>query len=579
MATKQQGQDTAMGSQFDLLTAHSASSFTDSDQGVSLEVKHILKGLSQFGKTVGGAFAFKKVDLQGNELTDVIILEEYEHLEHINLRDNLLRDLRTLQSITHLLIIDASGNKIESLQAVPTLLSLVQLDLSSNMITGLENISRFSSLRTLDLSSNGITSIDELKECNSLETLILDNNRLRNLGNIELPGVQTLSVRNNAIQSFVGLENFPSLNKLTMSDNGLRSVKTIVHGLACPLVDLDLAANDLNDVTDLTILMQFPSLNSLKLEGNPICSMPSYPASVLCRLERLSFMDGSVITEKSRVRVQNEIDPPLHVLLAVEHANRLKNYIRRPIRIHAHDLNDSLSMYRPIVLAGPMGAGKSVLMQQLVERHPEGFEITNTYVALGKKPDADTADASDQLAHEGQHVHFVEDDEMRTMIDKGVFVRTAAIAYRTFSGISVDDVEEIAGRQKHALIECDLEGVQLLKRTYLNAFYVLIMPPSSAVQELRLRGKMDGEVQELALKVAKANFHHDTVFDENKALFDLHVVNHESNEAYRRLFHSLAHALLLEKCKSRNRVDCPQPTQGVSSATNSGPSNSATLMT
>ncbi|KAJ3702955.1 hypothetical protein LUZ61_006660 [Rhynchospora tenuis] len=114
------------------------------------------------------------------------------------------------------------------------------------------------SVETLDLSRNRFTKVDNLKKCIKLRYLDLGFNQLRSITMLtEVSSrIVKLNLRNNALSLLRGLEYMKSL------------------------VGLDLSCNIISSFSELEVLGSLSSLETLWLEGNPICYARWYRAHV-----------------------------------------------------------------------------------------------------------------------------------------------------------------------------------------------------------------------------------------------------------------------------------------------------------
>ncbi|XP_072991754.1 uncharacterized protein [Typha latifolia] len=132
-------------------------------------------------------------------------------------------------------------------------------------------------VETLDLSRNHFAKVDNLRKCMKLRNLDLGFNHLRSialLGEVSCRIVK-LVLRNNALTTLHGIENLRSL------------------------VGLDLSYNIISSFSELEILSSLSCLQSLWLEGNPICFARWYRAHVFSFFsspEKLKLDDKGIST-------------------------------------------------------------------------------------------------------------------------------------------------------------------------------------------------------------------------------------------------------------------------------------------
>nr|XP_009773244.1 PREDICTED: uncharacterized protein LOC104223492 isoform X1 [Nicotiana sylvestris] len=121
-----------------------------------------------------------------------------------------------------------------------------------------ESLQLLPAVETLDLSRNKFAKVDNLRKCTKLKHLDLGFNHLRNVASfIEVScHIVKLVLRNNALTTLRGLENLKSLQ------------------------GLDISYNIISNFLEMEILAGLSSLQSLWLEGNPLCYARWYRAQV-----------------------------------------------------------------------------------------------------------------------------------------------------------------------------------------------------------------------------------------------------------------------------------------------------------
>ncbi|KAK4350098.1 hypothetical protein RND71_029411 [Anisodus tanguticus] len=116
-----------------------------------------------------------------------------------------------------------------------------------------ESLQLLPAIETLDLSRNKFAKVDNLRKCTKLKHLDLGFNHLRNVVSSH---IVKLVLRNNALTSLHGIENLKSLQ------------------------GLDISYNIISNFLEMEILAGLSSLQSLWLEGNPLCYSRWYRAQV-----------------------------------------------------------------------------------------------------------------------------------------------------------------------------------------------------------------------------------------------------------------------------------------------------------
>ncbi|KAJ4820031.1 Outer arm dynein light chain 1 protein [Rhynchospora pubera] len=147
------------------------------------------------------------------------------------------------------------------------------------------------SVETLDLSRNRFTKVDNLKKCVKLRHLDLGFNQLRSITMLtEVSSrIVKLNLRNNALSLLRGLEYMKSL------------------------VGLDLSCNIISSFPKLEVLGSLSSLETLWLEGNPICYARWYRAHVF------SFLSDPVKVKLDDKNITARETWEMHVIFTNRH--------------------------------------------------------------------------------------------------------------------------------------------------------------------------------------------------------------------------------------------------------------------
>jgi len=114
--------------------------------------------------------------------------------------------LEPLSSLDNLLRLEVRGNQLTDLRSLANLSKLEHLDVGDNAIVSLEALSSLVSLRNLSFYDNRVEMIEPLSTLTLLENLYAPNNRIRDLS--PLVGLSELSdvrLESNRISRFVGI--------------------------------------------------------------------------------------------------------------------------------------------------------------------------------------------------------------------------------------------------------------------------------------------------------------------------------------------------------------------------------------
>mmetsp|Transcript_23932 Transcript_23932/g.48407 ORF Transcript_23932/g.48407 Transcript_23932/m.48407 type:complete len:281 (+) Transcript_23932:111-953(+) len=143
---------------------------------------------------------------------------------------------------------------------------------------------------------------------------------------------------------------------------------------------------------------------------------------------------------------------------------------------------------RPLVICGCSGVGKGTLIDLIRKKYPDqfGFSVSHTT----RKPREGEID--------GVHYNFITIEEIHKAIEDGKFLEYAEV-HGNYYGTSLEAVQNVQKEGKICILDIDVQGVQNVKTSGLDAFYVFIAPPSMKELEKRLRGR-GTETEEAVLK-------------------------------------------------------------------------------
>jgi guanylate kinase len=130
-----------------------------------------------------------------------------------------------------------------------------------------------------------------------------------------------------------------------------------------------------------------------------------------------------------------------------------------------------------LILSAPSGTGKTTLARRLEAAHP-GAIFSVSY----------TTRAPRDGEKDGVDYWFVDDPRFDNMIQAGEFVEWAPVHGHRY-GTPRSVIEESKRKGTLALFDIDVQGGSAIKRQYPEAVRALILPPSMAELERRLRAR------------------------------------------------------------------------------------------
>ncbi|SMG50438.1 guanylate kinase [Marivirga sericea] len=168
---------------------------------------------------------------------------------------------------------------------------------------------------------------------------------------------------------------------------------------------------------------------------------------------------------------------------------------------------------KAIIFSAPSGAGKTTIVQHLLDKHPElGFSIS-----------ACTRDKRGRTEIDGVDYHFLTVEEFKKRIDKDEFVEWEEVYEGNFYGTLKEEVQRIWDDGKAVIFDVDVKGGLKLKKYFGDqALAVFVKVPSLEVLEERLKNRNSESSSSLSQRLYKAKF--EMTFEKE---FDVTLVNED----------------------------------------------------
>ena len=129
-----------------------------------------------------------------------------------------------------------------------------------------------------------------------------------------------------------------------------------------------------------------------------------------------------------------------------------------------------------IVISGPAGSGKGTVNARLLESEDFAYSVS----ATTRAPREGEVD--------GKNYHFISTWEFERRIREGEMLEYTNYC-GNYYGTPLKEALEVLESGKNLILEIEVEGALNVKRLYPEAVLIMLLPPSFAVQEARLRGR------------------------------------------------------------------------------------------
>ena len=188
-----------------------------------------------------------------------------------------------------------------------------------------------------------------------------------------------------------------------------------------------------------------------------------------------------------------------------------------------------------LILSAPSGTGKTTLARRLVAAHP-GALFSVSYTT--RPPRGDEKDGVDY--------HFVSRERFEQMIAAGAFVEWAQVHGHHYGTPRTS----IASAASLVVFDIDVQGGQAIKKQHPEAVRALILPPSLAELERRLRARSTDDDTTVRRRLHAARIEIGVAI---AAGYEYWVVNEDLDHAYA----DLDAIVRAEGCKAGRRPLAP----------------------
>lgn len=164
-----------------------------------------------------------------------------------------------------------------------------------------------------------------------------------------------------------------------------------------------------------------------------------------------------------------------------------------------------------IIISAPSGTGKSTIIGELTK--DDSLKLEFSISATTRQPRRGEQD--------GVNYYFMTVEQFKEAIANDEFAEYEEVYPGRYYGTLKREIERINGDGRNVILDIDVKGGVNVKRMYGDeALSIFIAPPSIATLQARLDGRATDSAEEIAKRVAKAEF--ELTFADK---FDYRVVN------------------------------------------------------
>ena len=139
-----------------------------------------------------------------------------------------------------------------------------------------------------------------------------------------------------------------------------------------------------------------------------------------------------------------------------------------------------------IVVSGPAGSGKGTVNSQLIATGDFVFSVS----ATTRPPRPGEIN--------GVNYHFIDKEEFQRRIDENGFLEYTTYC-DNFYGTPLKEALAVLDSGKNLILEIECDGAKNVKKIFPEAVLIMLIPPTFAIQEERLRGRAT-ETEDVILK-------------------------------------------------------------------------------
>ena len=144
-----------------------------------------------------------------------------------------------------------------------------------------------------------------------------------------------------------------------------------------------------------------------------------------------------------------------------------------------------------VVVSGPAGSGKGTVNAKLLQSDEYAFSVS----ATTRVPRAGEVD--------GKNYYYITKEEFERRIEAGEMLEHTLYC-GNYYGTPLKEAEAVLASGKNLILEIEVDGAMQVKHQFPEAILIMLLPPSFAEQEARLRGRATETEEKILARLAQA---------------------------------------------------------------------------
>ena len=147
-----------------------------------------------------------------------------------------------------------------------------------------------------------------------------------------------------------------------------------------------------------------------------------------------------------------------------------------------------------IVVSGPAGSGKGTVVQHILNDRKHGKDFVFSVSATTRPPRPGEVD--------GVNYHFLTREEFEARVARGELLEYTEYC-ENYYGTLKSETAAVLESGRNLILEIEVEGAMNIKRCYPDAITIMLLPPSFATQEARLRGRATESEEKIRARLSR----------------------------------------------------------------------------